>query len=406
MHSVLRPIADLLRSSAPVRRFFLAHAQSALGAGLGYVALMLLALERFDSPWAVAGIVLADLLPVMLFGAALGALADRLPRRACAVGADLLRAGALVGIVFVDGIVPTLALAAVAGLGHGLFFPAVLAGLPDLAGERHAAAATSLFSGISQLGKTLGPLLGVALFAAGGVELALLVDGVSYALSALLLIGVHLGGGAPAAGDDSTAGEPGDGPRPLAIRGFPILVATATGAMLFAGISNVAEPSFITDDLGKASSAFALVIAIYGLGFGAGTLTGTRGGARHRLWSAYFLGLLATGAGILAVGLAPGFLLVLPAFALFGLGNGVVVVQERLLVQDLVPERVIGRAFGTIEMAASWSLAVAFTLGALAVDVVGAREALVIAGAGTLLVWAIGATARASRAPVPEAAPL
>jgi MFS family permease len=394
-------ILDLLRSSPPARRFFLAHAQSALGAGMGYVALMLLALERFDSPWAVAGVVLADLLPVMLFGAALGALADRLPRRACAIGADLVRAAALVGVVFVDGLVPTLLLAALAGVGHGVFYPAVLAGLPDLAGEKHGAAATALFGGVSQLGKTLGPLLGAAVFAAGGVELALIVDGVSYALSALLLIGVPLGRGV-AHGDDEA--QDAVGPRPFAVPGFAVIAAVAASAGLFAGISNVAEPSFVTDDLGKASWAFAVVIALYGLGFAAGSLRGSRGGEVPRLWTAYLIGLLGMGAGMLFAGIAPTFALVLPAFFLFGLGNGLLIVHERLLVQAIVPERVLGRAFGTIEMAASWSLAVAFTLGALAVDVVGAREAMVIAGAGTLVVWLAVTTTRAARAPAPQPA--
>src|SRR3954452_8982360 len=57
--------AALLRPSPPARRFFLAYLQSSLGNGMGYVALVLVALERFHSPWAVAAILIADLVPLM-----------------------------------------------------------------------------------------------------------------------------------------------------------------------------------------------------------------------------------------------------------------------------------------------------------------------------------------------------
>src|SRR3954467_7024758 len=150
-------IADLLRSSPPARRFFLAYLQSSLGTGMGYVALVLVALERFHSPWAVAFILIADLLPLMALGPLLGGMADRLPRRACAVGGDLLRAVAFCGIALVDDFGLTLAFAALAGVGNGIFNPAALAGLPRLTGSRFAAAGTSLYSTISTLGQTLGP---------------------------------------------------------------------------------------------------------------------------------------------------------------------------------------------------------------------------------------------------------
>ena len=51
-------------SGAPARRFFAAHAQSCLGTGLAYVALPLLAYDRFGSPWAIAAVLLPDLLAV------------------------------------------------------------------------------------------------------------------------------------------------------------------------------------------------------------------------------------------------------------------------------------------------------------------------------------------------------
>lgn len=398
-------IADLLRSSPPARRFFLAYLQSSLGNGMGYVALVLIALERFHSPWAIALILIADLVPLMALGPILGGLADRLPRRACAVGADLLRAVAFVGLALVDDFTATIAFAALAGVGHGVFNPAALAGLPHLTGEKHAAAGTSLFSTLSTLGKTLGPVVAAAILLGGGVELALALNGVSFLVSALLLVSVDLGGErAPAA---APAGD--DAPAPAfsarALPGFGRVVVGSSGAALFAGMANIAEPGFITGDLHAAAAGFSIMVGLYGIGVAAGSLAGSRGGDETRLWLRYLAGILGIGAGYAAAAASPVFVLALPGFALAGFGNGLLIVHERLLVQSLAPERAQGRAFGTLDMFASWAFAAALGLGALAVGAAGSRIALVVAGTGTLAVWAACALSAMRRPELRAAAP-
>ena len=54
--------------ASPGARFFVAHAQSCLGSGLAHVALPLLAYDRLGSPWAVAAVLLPDLLPAIVLG--------------------------------------------------------------------------------------------------------------------------------------------------------------------------------------------------------------------------------------------------------------------------------------------------------------------------------------------------
>src|SRR5207249_10557828 len=108
------------------------------------------------------------------------------------------------------------------------------------------------------------------------------------------------------------------------------------------------------------------------------------------------------GAGYTLVAVAPDYVLALPAFALAGVGNGALMVHERLLVQSLVAGDAQGRAFGTLEMAASWAFAAALGLGALAVGAASGREALLVAGLGTLGVWlacALNTSARGARRP-------
>lgn len=71
----LAPVRDLLRKEPNARRFFLVQAQSSLGNGAAYVGLLVLAYERFPSPWAITLILLADVLVPMAAGPLFGAAA-------------------------------------------------------------------------------------------------------------------------------------------------------------------------------------------------------------------------------------------------------------------------------------------------------------------------------------------
>ena len=54
----MRAVRSLWREERRARWFFAAHLQGALGAGAGYIALILLAYERIGSAWAATVILL------------------------------------------------------------------------------------------------------------------------------------------------------------------------------------------------------------------------------------------------------------------------------------------------------------------------------------------------------------
>src|SRR5919198_2099645 len=144
-------------SGTSSRRFFVAHAQSCLGSGLAYVALPLLAYDRFSSAWAVVAVLLPDLLPAIVLGPLLGALVDRWGWRTCAVLADVIRCGAFALLLAGNSLHVMIAGAALAGLGTALFSPAALAGLSQLAPGERRPAAMGLFGAFDDLGLTVGP---------------------------------------------------------------------------------------------------------------------------------------------------------------------------------------------------------------------------------------------------------
>ena len=96
-------VVSLWKSERRARWFFGAHLQSGLGAGAGYIALLVLAYDRIGSAWGATAILLADLLPAMLLGPLLGAAIDRTSKLGAAILADVVRALAFAGLVIFDG---------------------------------------------------------------------------------------------------------------------------------------------------------------------------------------------------------------------------------------------------------------------------------------------------------------
>ena len=401
----MREATDLLRAERRARLFFIALAQSAFGTGAAYVALLLIAFDRFESPLAITIILIADLLPAMLLGPVFGAAADRWSRRSCLVVADAIRAFAFVGIGLVDGFAATVALAVLAGAGTGIFTPAALAGLPSLVAKKRLPAATSLYGAIADVGYTVGPALAAAAFVVASPEAVTVANGLTFALSAALLATIPFGA-VPATASGvprrSLFLEAREGIRLTSgMVGVRVVLWVSAAALFFGGILNVAELLF-AEDLGAGESGFAVLVALYGLGFVVGSLMGAKGGSFARLEHRYLLGLLLMATGFIAAGLAPVYEVAAVMFAVAGLGNGLLLVHERLLIQDSVVHSLMGRVFGVKDALTAWAFALAFLTAGGLLELVDPGTAIVAAGVGGLAAWALAvvllrASGRASR---------
>lgn len=376
------------------RVYYAVLAQSALGNGAGYVALLVIAYDRFNSAWAISLVLLADLVPAMLFGPLFGAAADRWSRRRCMVVADAIRAVAFAGVALVDSFAATFALALLAGVGTGLFTPAALAAVPSLVKPERLAAATALYGAIMDLGFIAGPAIAAVALLAGGPETILVGNAITFALSGAVLSWLKFG--AAPLPDGAAEERPGllrearDGLRALAGMVGIRAVVIASGAMLlFAGLFNVAELPFATEELDAGDAGFAVLAAIYGFGFVAGSLSGSRGGEPSILKRRFLGGLGLVGAGFLACGIAPNIAVAMPAFALAGVGNGLLLVYERLLIQMTVPDSMMARVFGAKDGLTAWAFAAAFLVAGGLIEALGVRTVLLIAGAGGLVVWVL-----------------
>jgi MFS family permease len=404
---------SLLRAERRARLFYLALTQSALGNGAAYVALLLVAYERWPSAWAISLVLLADLLPAMLLGPVFGAVADRWSRRWCAVAADVIRAVAFIGIAVVDQFAATVAFAVVAGTGTALFTPATLAGLPSLVSKDRLSAATSLYGAIADLGYTAGPGLAAIVLVVAPAEDLLLVNGLTFVVSAVILSGLPFGARpegmehAPGRVLPSLFREAREGLRLVArMQGIRVVIAGGASALLFVGAFNVAELPFVSDGLGASDAGYSALVAIFGAGFIAGSLAGSGGGATRFLQRRFGQGILLMGLAFVCSAAAPGVLVALATFALAGFGNGLFLVHERLLVQETVPDGILGRAFGVKDALASWAFGVAFVAAGLLLTLLSPRAVIALSGAGVVLVAVVCAAAlRRQRLPATALAP-
>jgi MFS family permease len=410
----MREVVEVIRREPRARWFLLAHAQSAIGTGAAAVALVVLAYDRMRSPWAITLVLLAEFLPAMVLSPLFGAMADRWSRKACAIAADLLSASAFIAIGLIDSFAATVALALVAGVGTALFAPAALAALPSLAAPERTAAVTSLYGAVRDVGRTLGPLVAALAFSLIGAANLMIVNGVTFALSALVLMFVAFGETAARApgGYRQLLGEAREG---IAITsrmpGVRIVVWASTAIIVFAAMVNVGE-LLLAHRLGAGATGFAVLMVAFGLGVVAGSLTGARGGTLFELKPRYVAGLLLVGAAVLGLALTPNFAAALIGFFAMGLGNGIVVVHERLIFHAAVPDRLMGRAFAVLETFGAWGFAIAYVAAGGLIAWLGTRGMFAVAGVGGLVVWLFAAislrgtwnTPEQGTAPAPEPA--
>ncbi|HEY0403141.1 MAG TPA: MFS transporter [Blastococcus sp.] len=365
---------------------------STAGDELARVALTVLVYQRTSSSLLSAMTFAIGHLPWLLGGPLLSALADRLPRHRVLIAADVTRA-ALLGLMAIPGtpLPILLALLFLVSLCAPPFESARSALMADvLDGDRYAVA-TSLTNITLQLAQVVGFLSAGALVVALGPSAALLIDGATFAVSALWLAGGLQPRPAPASeaaeGRRSLWQDTGDGlrligrsPRLLAIMGV-LWVAT-----LFAYASEgVAAP--LVEELGHGTTAIGVLLAANPLGVTIGGLVIARLVApdrRERLVVPLVVLSLAPilVAGLVAVLAEPGalaFWLVIGLLFVSGLGASWLIPLNVSFVQA-VPNAYRGRAFGVAVSGLYGVQAIGALLAGLGAEGVSASGVLGLSG--------------------------
>jgi MFS family permease len=394
-------VFGLLGEERQARRFFLAYAQSALGTGAAYVALLLVAYERFHSPWALSLVLLAEIAPPMLLGPLFGAAVDRWSRRGAAIVADATRALAFTGIVLTHSFAATVLLALVAGVGTSLWKPAIMASLPTVVSRRRLPEATALYGALTEIGYTVGPGLAAVVLLFAGPNALLGANAASFAISAALLSTLAFGA-RPAHADErvqdrlSLLGEARHGIGVAAHTPVVRTVIVATSSILFfGGIINVSE-LLLSNQLGAGRIGYSLLVTVSGVGIATGSLIGKSGGSLQLLQRRFLGGLALFAVGLVGASASPIFGGVTAGIALAGIGNGMLIVFQRLILQASVDDGLLGRVFGVQVALDAAAFTSSYLVAGALLTVAGPRTMFVVAAVGAVAVatasaWALRA---------------
>lgn len=173
------------------RRYFplwLGQLASNLGDTVHYIALVVWVYQRTGSSLVVAGTVLFEIAPVILFAPVAGVLIDRLPRKFVLVAADVVRAVAVLGLLFITELWQIYAIVALLTTAGAFFNPAVNATLPTLLDAEDLLAANSISWSTGRFVQIIGSAVAGGVIAAVGAEAAFVFNAGTFLVSALLLL--------------------------------------------------------------------------------------------------------------------------------------------------------------------------------------------------------------------------
>lgn len=347
----------LLRDAPGFRLLFLATLASSIGTWLAFVALVVDVFDRTENANWVSALLIVEFLPIIVIGIVAGRLIDRVSRRWILVVSDAVRAGVFLALPFTTTALQVVMLAFAAGIATSLFRPAVYAGLPNLVSDRDLPEANGILQTADNLTWTIGAAVGGALVGATSPDVAYIVNAVSFAVSAILILRIRQP--FEEAEREPSRGGWGDLFEGLAVAArsralLTVLVAWSVVMLAQAGV-NVSEVVLAKQVFDGGDFGYGILVAATGLGLVLGSLFGGTWIAQRGLTIPYVasIGLMALGLGAAAV--APNVWVAALVIIAAGAGNGVAVIANALLVQRGAPDRLRGRAF-TIVMSMGYAV--------------------------------------------------
>lgn len=388
---ILRPFAQ-----RDARLLYAGQFVSMVGDGVFTVALAWQVYQLSSSPGDLSLVLLARTVPLLLLLLFAGVITDRFPRRGIVLLSDAVRgvcAGVMAVLVFTDAasIANLTVLSAIFGAADAFFFPAYTALVPEVVEREWLIQANAAEATLRPIATRLaGPALGGILVAAFGTDVAFALDAATFAISALLLA-VMRARPAPPGERSGMLGEIVEGLRYAAGQAWiwVTMVAAAVSLLFAFAAYEVLLPLIVKEEMGRTADVFGWIVAASGLGGVVGALVTSRWTGSKRVTLMY----LAWGTGvfafsIVAVSRAP--LLTAAAGFLCGFLFELGTVYWVTLLQELVPERLLGRV-RALDFLVSYALLPAgyAIVGPLA-DAWGSTRVLLVGSVVGGAVWFIG----------------
>jgi MFS family permease len=399
----IRASVSLLRRNRDFRRVYVASLISLGGDWFLLVALFGLVLDLTGSAVAVALLLAAQDLTYFVVSPVGGLLADRLDRRRLMVAADIARAVLCVGFLFLrtagEVWVIYLLLGTMACFSAA-FEPASLAALPNLVEQEDLATANALSGSLWGTMLAVGAALGGAVTALLGRDAAIVIDAVSFATSAALIVRIRrsfseareqtTSGGRLREATVETLRYARRDHRVLALLAVKFGWGIAGGVLVV--IPLLAKGSFHAGDVG-----IGLLLAARGVGALIGPFVGRSalGPADRRIFTTIGAALAVFGVGYVLLGSVPRFalghwtllILAMLAVAIAHVGGGAQWMLSSYGLQKIVPDHIRGRIFAFDGMLVTLTFGLSSLLTGWLADSFGAPGTAMGMGA-IALVWA------------------
>ncbi|HJU57646.1 MAG TPA: MFS transporter [Actinomycetota bacterium] len=397
-HGAVRSSASLLRRNADFRRLYLASVISLGGDWFLLIALLGQVLDLTEQGLMVALVIAAQDLTYFLASPLAGVLADRIDRRRLMIVCDLARAAIVLGFLLVrsDDQVWMLfvLLAATASFGAA-FEPAASAALPNVVDARDLSTANALSGSLWGTMLAVGGALGGIVAGVFGRDAAIVVDSVSFVLSALLIVRVRRTFSEHRTAERSHASIREDTAETVryARRDHRVLaLLTVKFGWGIAGGVLVLLPLLAIERFEAGEIGLGLLMMARGIGALIGPFAGRAviGPRDRKLFGAIGGALAVFGVGYALLGLAPALVFAMGAVLVAHVGGGAQWTLSSYGLQRIVPDRIRGRIFAFDFMLVTLTFGLSSILTGWLADALGAMTTAIVMGSlalGWALVW-------------------
>jgi MFS family permease len=333
--------------------------------------------------------------------------ADRYPRRAVMITADIVRAVLVVLAVvclYLD-LHPAFVfvLATLTSIASTAFRPAQRALMPSLANHpEELTASNGTSSTLESLAFFVGPSIGALLLVVADVEVVFLLNVLTFVWSMLMIMRIRVPDREPPASPSADGEEP-DEPKDSFLTevsaGFrsiwndkDLLVVTAEVAAqtIVAGASAVFTVVMAVHILGTGPEGVGYLDSMLGVGAIVGGFVAIARASRLKLAQDMTYGVILWSVPLLLVTAWPTPVAAFAAVILLGFGNPLVDVNMETILMRITPEEVLGRVFGALDACLIATMALGAAVMPFLVHWIGLRGALAVVGLGVALLALAG----------------
>jgi len=369
---------------------WLSQLVSNFGDTLHYIALVVLVFQLTGQGVAMAGLVAAELIPVLVLGPVAGVVIDRVSRKAVLIGADLARGGLVLTLVWPQGTWHAYLVAIGLAAGNTFFNPTVQAVLPVLTTEEQRLAANSVAWSTGRLVQIFASAIAGGLILLIGTGTAFAINAASFVVSALLISRLHIPNHAGQLGTASRQGLAryvGDARAGLSFarsdRFVSRLLLVQALASLATGASGAMLVVLSQRHLQLPPAGFAWLIGAIGLGALLGPLIPNTLASDYRDTRWLFMPYVVRGIGDVLLATFTPLPIALLLLLIYGLNTSTGMVVFNSTIQAVVPEAVRGRVFTLFDVTWSAMRLLSLALGGVLVDAFGIQP--LFWGGGVLL---------------------